>query len=69
VSWGSGEAKLTPDAAPHWLKPLTDNCRDVKQAYRRRVPPEVLALVTAANTKAANNVPTRCVPYLIRALS
>jgi 8-oxo-dGTP pyrophosphatase MutT (NUDIX family) len=56
VSWGSGEGKLTPlnpGAAPPWLKPLTDNCRDVKRAYRRRVPPEVLALVTAANTKAA----------------
>ena len=45
--------ELSPDAAPSWLKPLTDNCRDVKRAYRRRVPPEVLALVTAANTKAA----------------
>jgi 8-oxo-dGTP pyrophosphatase MutT (NUDIX family) len=44
---------LNPQAAPPWLKPLTDNCRDVKKAYRRRVPPEVLALVTAANTKAA----------------
>jgi 8-oxo-dGTP pyrophosphatase MutT (NUDIX family) len=53
VSWGSGEGKLTAAAAPPWLKPLTDNCRDVKRAYRRRVPPEVLALVTAANTKAA----------------
>ena len=56
MSWGSGEGKLTPlnpQAAPPWLKPLTDNCRDVKRAYRRRVPPEVLALVTAANTKAA----------------
>jgi 8-oxo-dGTP pyrophosphatase MutT (NUDIX family) len=44
---------LNPQDAPSWLKPLTDNCRDVKQAYRRRVPPEVLALVTAANSKAA----------------
>ncbi len=53
MSWGSGSGELAPDAAPPWLKPLTDNCRDVKRAYRRRVPPEVLALVTAANTKAA----------------
>jgi 8-oxo-dGTP pyrophosphatase MutT (NUDIX family) len=56
VSWGSGAGKpgsLDPRAAPPWLKPLTDNCKDVKRAYRRRVPPEVLALVTAANTKAA----------------
>ena len=53
MSWGSAVGELSPDAAPSWLKPLTDNCRDVKRAYRRRVPPEVLALVTAANTKAA----------------
>jgi 8-oxo-dGTP pyrophosphatase MutT (NUDIX family) len=56
VSWGSGAGEpspLDPRAAPPWLKPLTDNCKDVKHAYRRRVPPEVLALVTAANTKAA----------------
>jgi 8-oxo-dGTP pyrophosphatase MutT (NUDIX family) len=56
VSWGSGVDEpnpLNPQAAPPWLKPLTDNCRDVKRAYRRRVPPEVLAMVTAANTKAA----------------
>jgi 8-oxo-dGTP pyrophosphatase MutT (NUDIX family) len=56
VSWGSGadeKTPLNPQAAPPWLKPLTDNCDHVKRAYRRRVPPEVLALVTAANTKAA----------------
>lgn len=55
MSWGSGVGKLSPlnpQAAPPWLKSLADNCGDVKQAYRRRVPPEVLALVTAANTKA-----------------
>ena len=56
MSSGSGVGELNPlnpQAAPPWLKPLTDNCRDVKRAYRRRVPPEVLALVTAANAKAA----------------
>ena len=56
MSWGSGadeKTPLDPQAAPPWLKPLTDNCDHVKRAYRRRVPPEVLALVTAANTKAA----------------
>ena len=44
---------LTPDAAPPWLKPLVDNAGAVKKAYRRRVPAELLALVTAANAKAA----------------
>jgi len=53
VSWGSGAGDLNPQAAPPWLKPLTDNCDHVKRAYRRRVPAEVLALVTAANAKAA----------------
>ncbi|OBF40742.1 coenzyme A pyrophosphatase [Mycobacterium sp. ACS1612] len=53
MSWGTAAGELDPHSAPSWLKPLTDNCRDVKRAYRRRVPPEVLALVTAANAKAA----------------
>jgi 8-oxo-dGTP pyrophosphatase MutT (NUDIX family) len=53
VSWASDGGGLAPDAAPPWMKPLTDNCGDVKSAYRRRVPPEVLALVMAANAKAA----------------
>ncbi len=53
MSWGSDGSELAPGAAPPWLKPLVDNAKDVKRAYRRRVPPEVLAMVTAANTKAA----------------
>jgi 8-oxo-dGTP pyrophosphatase MutT (NUDIX family) len=52
VSWGSAGDELTPDAAPLWLKPLVDNAHQVKRAYRRRVPPDVLAMVTAANTAA-----------------
>lgn len=53
MSWASGGSELAPDAAPPWLKPLVDNAKDIKHAYRRRVPPEVLAMMTAANTKAA----------------
>ncbi len=49
----SERSLLSPGAAPPWLKPLIDNARAVKQAYRRRVPAELLALVTAANAKAA----------------
>ncbi len=49
----SERSLLSPGAAPPWLKPLVDNARAVKQAYRRRVPAELLALVTAANAKAA----------------
>ena len=43
---------LTPDAAPAWLKPLVDNVGCVPAAYRRRLPADVLAMVTAA-TKTA----------------
>ncbi|MFI5509782.1 NUDIX hydrolase [Mycobacterium sp. NPDC051804] len=53
MSWATDGSELAPDAAPAWLKPLVDNAKDIKHAYRRRVPPEVLAMVTAANTKAA----------------
>ncbi|MGZ5390650.1 MAG: NUDIX hydrolase [Mycobacterium sp.] len=56
MSWASDGSELVPlnaEAAPSWLKPLVDNAKDIKRAYRRRVPPEVLAMVTAANTKAS----------------
>ncbi|OBK72847.1 CoA pyrophosphatase [Mycobacterium sp. 1274761.0] len=53
MNWESERGRLTPDAAPAWLKPLVDNAHAVKRAYRRRVPAELLALVTAANVKAA----------------
>jgi 8-oxo-dGTP pyrophosphatase MutT (NUDIX family) len=43
---------LTPDAAPAWLKPLVHNTDSVPRAYRRRVPPDVLAAITAANATA-----------------
>jgi 8-oxo-dGTP pyrophosphatase MutT (NUDIX family) len=44
---------LRPDAAPAWLKPLVDNVHHVPRAYRRRVPAEVLAMVTAGQTAGA----------------
>lgn len=54
MSWVSdGGDQLTPEAAPPWLKPLVDNAHHVKRVYRRRVPPEVLAMVMAANAKTA----------------
>ncbi|AEV72737.1 ADP-ribose pyrophosphatase [Mycolicibacterium rhodesiae NBB3] len=53
MSWASEGSELAPDVAPPWLKPLVDNAKDIKHAYRRRVSPEVLAMVTAANTKAS----------------
>ena len=55
MSWGSQGDELTPlnpQAAPPWLKPLVDNAHHVKRAYRRRVPPDVLAMVMAAAQRA-----------------
>ena len=52
MSWGSEGDELTPDAAPPWLKPLVHNAHHVKRAYRRRVPPDVLAMVMAAAQRA-----------------
>jgi 8-oxo-dGTP pyrophosphatase MutT (NUDIX family) len=40
-----------PDAAPAWLKQLVDNADAVPNAYRR-LPPDVLAAITAANATA-----------------
>lgn len=53
MSWDSREGELTPSAAPPWLAPLVEQPDAVKKAYRRRVPAEVLAALTAANTTAA----------------
>ena len=56
MRWGSEGDELTPlnpRAAPAWLKPLVDNADHVKRAYRRRVPPEMLAIVMAADAKSA----------------
>jgi 8-oxo-dGTP pyrophosphatase MutT (NUDIX family) len=52
VSSTSERSLLTPGAAPPWLKPLVENAHDVKRAYRRRVPLELLAMVTAASKTA-----------------
>lgn len=43
---------LTPHAAPEWLKPLVRNVDCVPSVYRRRLPPEILAMATAANAAA-----------------
>jgi len=52
VSSAGPAGVLTPHAAPTWLKPLVDNAGCVPAAYRRRLPAEVLAMVTAANATA-----------------
>ncbi len=44
---------LTPEACPPWLRPLVDNIGRIPDAYRRRLPAGVLAMVTA---KAASSI-------------
>ena len=43
---------LRPDSRPPWLAPLVDNVDRVPQAYRRRVPPELLRPLTGARSEA-----------------
>jgi 8-oxo-dGTP pyrophosphatase MutT (NUDIX family) len=47
-----GTVPLTPEFSPSWLRPLVDNVDQMPDAYRRRLPADVLALVTAAKTTA-----------------
>ena len=50
----SAAVSLTPDVGPSWLRSLVDNIDAVPAAFRRLVPAEVLAMVTAA--KATSKV-------------
>lgn len=43
---------LTPELGPPWLRPLVDNVAQMPDAYRRRLPADVLAMVTAAKATA-----------------
>jgi 8-oxo-dGTP pyrophosphatase MutT (NUDIX family) len=47
-----GTVPLTPGACPSWLHPLMDNVGEIPDAYRRRLPADVLAMVTAARAAA-----------------
>jgi len=44
----SAAFSLAPELGPAWLRPLVDNVGAVRGAYRRRVPAEVLAMISAA---------------------
>jgi 8-oxo-dGTP pyrophosphatase MutT (NUDIX family) len=44
---------LTPEIGPPWLQPLVDNVGQLPDAYRRRLPADVLAMVTAAKSTTA----------------
>lgn len=43
----------TPDNCPSWLRPLVDNIAEIPEAYRRRLPADVLEMVTAAKTASS----------------
>lgn len=49
----SAAVRLMPDVCPSWLRPLVDNIDEIPDAYRRRLPPDVLAMVTGAWAEAA----------------
>ena len=46
----SGVELLRPQVRPPWLAPLVDNVDLVPDAYRRRVPPELLAALAGAKS-------------------
>ncbi len=48
----SAAVPLTPELGPPWLKPLIENLGEVPSAYRRRLPTDVLAMMTTAKTAA-----------------
>lgn len=50
----AGADLLTPELGPPWLRPLVDNVADIPDAYRRRLPADVLAMVSASKTLAGN---------------
>jgi len=39
---------LRPEVCPSWLRPLVDNIASIPDAYRRRLPADVVAMVTKA---------------------
>ena len=49
-----GSDVLAPEFGPPWLQPLIDNVGEIPDAYRRRLPPDVLAMVTASKATAGN---------------
>jgi len=49
----SAAVPQAPDICPSWLLPLVENIAAIPDAYRRRLPPDVLAMVTAAKATAS----------------
>ncbi|SON60120.1 putative Nudix hydrolase NudL [Mycobacterium simulans] len=51
----SAAVALTPELGPSWLRPLVDNVDQIPDAFRRRLPADVLAMVTAARATASSS--------------
>ncbi len=58
----TGGVPLSPELRPPWLAPLVENVDRVPHAYRRKVPPELLAAVTG---KGAAGRPGRDAAVLV----
>ncbi|WP_407688673.1 NUDIX hydrolase [Mycobacterium sp. HUMS_1102779] len=55
-AWGTARAQgtdpVTPELCPPWLRPLVDNLGRIPDAYRRRLPDDVLAMLTSGAASA-----------------
>jgi 8-oxo-dGTP pyrophosphatase MutT (NUDIX family) len=51
-----GTIPLTPEACPAWLRPLVDNVAEVPDAARRRLPADVLAMITDQAASAVTSL-------------
>lgn len=56
-AWGTARAQgtdpVTPELCPPWLRPLVDNLGRIPDAYRRRLPADVLAMLTSGAASAS----------------
>lgn len=58
-------AGVTPAATPEWLRGLVDNVGRVPDAYRSRVPADVLAAIADANSSATRSGTKRDAAVLV----
>jgi 8-oxo-dGTP pyrophosphatase MutT (NUDIX family) len=49
-----GTVALTPDVCPSWLRPLVNNIGQIPEVYRRKLPADLLAMVTKAASSMAS---------------
>ncbi len=61
----SAAVSLAPDAGPPWLRPLLDNVDGVRDAYRRRASPQILAAISAASDEAKQSGARRDAAVLV----